>query len=96
MGGTGHQIVVAPTVQEGIHAIKRIQLAEACLELLPQDRAIVGGQLFLLRGPLLQPVEEFLRFFRRELAHGARLLAGIQAGQTLPPVAADPRVDKLP
>jgi hypothetical protein len=96
MRASGHEVVVAQTVQERIDTIARIQLAEVLVNLFPQDRAVVGGQAFLRSGTRLQPGDQFLLLLIGELGFGPRLLFGMQARKSPLAIAAYPGIHELP
>jgi hypothetical protein len=65
-------------VQERVDAAERVELAEALLDLLPQDRAVVRRQAFLRRRPRVEHGPELLLLLRVEPGGGSGLLEGPQ------------------
>jgi hypothetical protein len=92
---TRHQIIVAKTMQQGVHAVERIDLAETVLDLFPQNRAVVCRQAFIGIGSLVEHRAEFLLLLTRELGRGAGLTLGNQRVDAAPAITADPLIHKL-
>ena len=92
---TRHQIVVAKTMQQGIHAVQRIDFAETLLDLFPQNRAVVCRQALLGVRSSVEHRAELPLLLARELGCGARLAFRNQRVDAALAIAPDPLVHEL-
>jgi hypothetical protein len=96
VGRARHQVVVPQAVQQAVEPRQRVELAEAFLDPLAQDRPVVRRQPLLRRRAGFEHVAQLLLFLDGELGRSARLLAWPQRLDAATAVAADPLVDELP